>query len=279
VLLLIEKLKEKYKRKQPYIITIMLTIVVTSFVMRGASDSTFVENFNFASTITSIILSVIAILITIIDRETSTSILNKTVEATETIDISTRNLNTASSKIDNFVNRLKSLEENIINTKEQSAATREAVITLEQTMKGSANMAHFKRNDIPDLNDVENLNIILSGLSFSTRQYILLIHQSFVLEKSINLLEFNDFIKKVFYTDDLPTYETIESISTTLDILRGLNLIEFEYDNVNLKVIYLNENFKKSIETVIPNVNWLADAPDGRFFGSVYEYLGVEYED
>ena len=276
---MIEKLKEKYKRKQPYIITIMLTIVVTSFVMRGASDSTFVENFNFASTITSIILSVIAILITIIDRETSTSILNKTVEATETIDISTRNLNTASSKIDNFVNRLKSLEENIINTKEQSAATREAVITLEQTMKGSANMAHFKRNDIPDLNDVENLNIILSGLSFSTRQYILLIHQSFVLEKSINLLEFNDFIKKVFYTDDLPTYETIESISTTLDILRGLNLIEFEYDNVNLKVIYLNENFKKSIETVIPNVNWLADAPDGRFFGSVYEYLGVEYED
>lgn len=273
---MLETLKKQYRRIQPYIITIMLTIAITSFIIQGASDSTFVENFNFASTITSIILSVIAILITIIDRETSTSILNKTVEATETITLSTQNLNSASIKIDEFVNILKETEDNILKKTQQQYD--ELIITMTQSnimeRKGDfKNM--FNNNDLPNLNSQDDLEKVLYGLSFNTRQYILLIHQSYINKKSIDLLKFNKYIKNEFEIDKLTTYETVDSIATTLDILRGLNLIEFNFDREELKfrVDFVNENFKLAVESVIPGEDCLSDAPDARYFGTVYNFI------
>ncbi|WP_317412663.1 hypothetical protein [Clostridium baratii] len=121
-----------YKKYQSYIIVLFLTISITSLVIKGSSDSSFVENFNFASTITSIILSVIAIFLTLVDSEKNSIVINNITDAAKNVEESTNTLNDAKATIEEFISKFNETEKNILNgTKEHiSKGMKEAVMDM-----------------------------------------------------------------------------------------------------------------------------------------------------
>lgn len=264
------ELVNKYKRCQPYIITIFITISLTTFVMKGSSVSTFVENFNFASTLTSIILSIIAILITLIEGAKSSSILDKIADAASNVDKSTSTLNDARNQIEEFINKLSQTEDNILNetkshyekTKEDICAVmREHAITIDTSLDFNLNKDF----------DLENF---LWRLPHPIRQHCLFIYKTNEYHISSDIYDFNNFFNIEITKENLPGYDVAEGILNTLYILQGLNLIEFSFDDDGLLSInFIDENFKQAIEAVIPKEDYFADSPDSRFFGPVYEYF------
>lgn len=267
-----KELKTIYKNVQPYIIVVFITISFTTFIMLGASDSSFVENFNFASTITSIILSIIAILITLIDGEKNSNILDKIIQATSNINESTKSLNIASDRIEFFINKLDETEKNILNeTKLQSEGVKEAVFTMieEKELFQQQTQHLFNSGDL----NIE-FDKMLYSLPYSIRQYCLFVYESYKYKGSISISSFDKFYKKELKKDNRPMYDTYEGIRTTLYMLKGFNLIDFEFDDNNyLIVTYFDDIFKNAINAVIPSEEYYADAPDLIFFGSVHKYF------
>lgn len=259
-----KELKTIYKTIQPYIIVIFITISFTIFITKGSSDSSFVENFNFASTITSIILSIIAILLTLIDGEKSTSALDK-------ISKSTESLTGASDKIEIFINQLLETKDSIYETKNSlengNLQIREVLATM------------FEENSVTQEIDKDtDLNLdfekLLYNFPHSIRQYILFAYETYKLHKSVDIIDFSNFYKNEMINDDLPGYDISSDLVTTLTVLRGFNILEFCMNEKGfLSVDYISNDFEKAIKNVIPSEDYFADAPDARFFGTVYKYF------
>lgn len=259
-----KELKTIYKTIQPYIIVIFITISFTIFIMKGSSDSSFVENFNFASTITSIILSIIAILLTLIDGEKSTSALDK-------ISKSTESLTDASDKIEIFINQLVETKDSISEAKNSlengNLQMREALTTMFQETAVTQEISKDTNLNL----DFEKL---LYNFPHSIRQYILFAYETYKLNRSVDIVGFSNFFKNEMINDDLPGYDIYSDLVTTLTVLRGFNILKFSMDeNGFLSVSYIYDDFEKAIKNVIPSEDYLADAPDARFFGTVYKYF------
>lgn len=258
-----KELKKIYIKSQPYIIVIFLTITATVFIMSGSSNSSFVENFNFASTITSIILSIIAILLTLIDGEKSNSVLDK-------ISKSTESLNNASDKIEIFINQLVETKDSISETKnsfeKSTLQMKEVLITM------------FNDNSVTqELDKDTKLNLDFEKLLYKyphgIRQYILVAYETYKSNKKVDIVDFSNFFKNEMIKDDLSGYDIYSDLITTLTVLRGFDILDFNLDSPFLTVSYIDEEFEKAINNVIPSEEYFADAPDLRFFGPVYKYF------
>lgn len=258
-----EELKKIYIKSQSYIIVIFVTISATVFIMSCSSDSSFVENFNFASTITSIILSIIAILLTLIDGEKSNSILEK-------ISKSTESLNKASDKIETFTNQLIETKNSISETKDsfenRTLQMQEVLVTM------------FNENSVTQEFDKDTkLNLDFEKLLYKyphgIRQYILVAYETYKSKKKVDIVDFSNFFKNEMMNDDLPGYDIYSDLITTLTVLRGFDLVDFNLYSPFLTVSYIDNEFEKAINNVIPSEDYFADAPDMRFFGTVYKYF------
>ena len=107
-------MKEVNERKSnnliKYALIVLITVNITFFVTKGSSNTKFVENFNFASTITSIILSVVAIIYTFVDSSQSKSISEKIIDSAENLKGSTENLEKVGKDIELFVKNISNFE-------------------------------------------------------------------------------------------------------------------------------------------------------------------------
>lgn len=98
---------EKQKIHTTYIVVISVILLVMGFVSASASETKFVSEFSFASTITSIILSVIAIWMSISGERTTNSIVNKIDDSMEHLLDTTKMAQKLNSEIINLFEQQK----------------------------------------------------------------------------------------------------------------------------------------------------------------------------
>ncbi|MCR2050834.1 hypothetical protein NSB25_26750 [Acetatifactor muris] len=108
-----EKLKLHYR----YLVIIALILLLGSVVLAAYNQNAFVSQVSFAGTITSIILSVIAIWMSISGERSTNDIRNKIAESTERLSCTTQNVETLNQKyektMDTQLEELKNVQEQL----------------------------------------------------------------------------------------------------------------------------------------------------------------------
>ena len=108
-----EKLKLHYR----YIIVICFIICIGTIIIAAHSQEAFVSQVSFAGTITSIVLSVIAIWMSISGERTTNDIRIKITESTERLSDTTKNVETLNKNyektMDTQLNELKNVQEQL----------------------------------------------------------------------------------------------------------------------------------------------------------------------
>ncbi len=252
-----EEIKKRGRILTPYILVILITINVHDFIVQTSNDTTFVNNFNFASTITSIILSVVAIIYTLIDGAQSKGIQTKIIDAADAIQKSVDELKEVSSQMKNINERINTLEQNILQSNSELA------ITLAQNK--------FDVDSSKSIN--EEIENIIMNFSYENKRNCLLFYKAYKENVSINLANFNNFYNQILIEDDLPPTNIIEGALLTLDMISSMGYIQYSTDG---NVITIHK-FDKILEDIIikytSKENEYADAPDFRTFGTVYKYF------
>jgi hypothetical protein len=100
---------EKLKLHIKYISGISLSLIALVIISRGYSNNVFVGEISFAATISSIILSVIAILMTIIGETKADNTKDKLVNVSEDLETITKSIGDATNKLENALNSNKEL--------------------------------------------------------------------------------------------------------------------------------------------------------------------------
>lgn len=132
---------EKFGLHIKYIAGIATAISLGSIVLAGHSNAAFVSQFSFASTVTSIILSVVAIWMSISGERTTNEIKNKILDASERLEKTTSNVENINSNYhEEITNRITSLEyiqnklDEIVlsftDVKDEMSATKEQVVHI-----------------------------------------------------------------------------------------------------------------------------------------------------
>ncbi|WP_270642156.1 hypothetical protein [Paraclostridium sordellii] len=262
-----------------YALIILLTVNITFFITKGSSDSTFVENFNFASTITSIILSVVAIIYTFVDSSQSKSVSEKIIDSAENLKCSTENLEKVGKDIEVFVENISSFEKRILGTvQNESASTKELLVErVDERMneimrKIDENKVGLNKKDILSLSD--NMEDFIIGLSDTIKQYCLLTYRAYKEDTELNIIEYNQFYNKELIREGFGEYDITEGFMTYIEIFKGLNLIQFEFNDYrNLVIKYLNPQLETLVNTLLPSEGYYSDSREFRHYGTVYEFF------
>lgn len=99
------------------LVTFIVTICFFKLIEFGTIDSQFTSKFEFGATISSIILSVVAIVYTLIQSKQSEITNTKVIDASDKIQTTTKLLNTSVEKMQDEVNSFKKMDiENILTT-------------------------------------------------------------------------------------------------------------------------------------------------------------------
>ncbi|BCJ98095.1 hypothetical protein [Anaerocolumna chitinilytica] len=127
---------EKSRLHIRYIVIIAIIITLGSLVLAGYDNQSFVGQFSFASTITSIVLSVVAIWMSISGERTTNEIKTKIIDATDRLDNAVINVQDINKTFDksfkekvesiqnihtefsNVVLELESVKSEVVSTKE-----------------------------------------------------------------------------------------------------------------------------------------------------------------
>jgi hypothetical protein len=268
----LDKLIEKYKNSQSYIIVVFITVSATIFVMKGSSDSTFIENVNFASTLTSIVLSIIAIILTLIESSKNDSSIERMHQASMSVNESTKILNESKAKIQEFIVKMTEAQEDIKYTRED----------INKVMKRyESNSPDEKKNTKAESHKTEKTNIsktdfnkLVWTVPHAIRQYLLLISKAYEHNVILDIDDFNKFYNKILIKDDLTAYEIYDGLITTLYILQGFELIKFKFtDDWLLKITYIDKELIKAINNLVPDEECFEDSPALRYYGSVCSYF------
>lgn len=256
-----EKIKTLLKKLSPYIIVIFITINVHDFIVQTSNNTTFVNNFNFASTITSIILSVVAIIYTLIDGSQSKGIQTKIVEAADDIQQSVNELKEVSSRMKDINKKINQLEENIKQSNSELAAT----LTYKKGVT---------KHDIDNTKSIsEELDQIIGNFSIESIRNCFLFYKAFKENVSLDIVKFNEYYNDVLKSDNLPSMDIKGSILSTLDIFSSLGYIEYTLSGKNLTIVDFDKQLENSLKIYIPEENYYSDSYDARLFGTVYSYF------
>lgn len=259
-----EEIKKISKILSPYIIVILITINVHDFIIETSNDTTFVNNFNFASTITSIILSVVAIVYTLIDGAQSKGIQTKIIDSADDIQKSVKELKEVSLRMKDIDNKINKLEENIIKSNSELATT-------------LSYREDFDKQEIDNSKPIsEELENIMANLSYENMRNCFLFYKAFKEEVTLNLNDFNEFFNQILKDDDLPNINIVEGALLTLDMMSSLGYIEYSVFNKNkVKIHDFDKKLEDTIMKYVPEENNYADAPELRMFGTVYKYFDI----
>lgn len=133
--------QEKRSLHTKYICGIALSITLLSIVLSAYDHNAFVAQFDFASTIVSIVLSVIAIWLSISGEQKTTEIKDKIVESADRLSKTTKNVRNLNNqyketmdnqleKLENVQKQLSDLLASVADVKEQVAVTREELSAM-----------------------------------------------------------------------------------------------------------------------------------------------------
>lgn len=264
----IQKIRE-YNYLLWAVIVIFGLMIVDLFAQQTCTDKLFVDKVSFASTISSIILSVIAIIMTVVSNDSINSLLHKFRDLSEELrdvpkkfnDVAT-SLQTSSSKLEKMNDAVSNLPDDIVKTNEQieklSTMLNKAISTinsieqntLEVTRKLKTtefSMLKKSDDDYQQLISKNDLHLFTSNLPSGPIHVIEIFIKAFQKKKILDLKKIG---KKIFGTSDY--------IIGILAICRALGLIELDILKYREQVVVvknIDENFIKEIEDTIDNFN------------------------
>ncbi|MFR7934280.1 MAG: hypothetical protein ACLU4S_02475 [Clostridium perfringens] len=262
-----------------HLLTVLITIITMHFIYMGSVDSTFANSFSFGSTISSIILSVVAIVYTFVDGSKNKEASNKIIESAEIIQNNTNNLNETVNILGDYQNSfkvlsdLKAMVENLYeNNREFLGSWREIAMTYNRNIQNEVS--------IDSQSDEFSINIdldkVVRELSYEIKSNLLFLLLSYRNNRVLDLDRFQRFYNDLLISEALPIKENIAiNIIETLNLFKSLELINYEYNNVveyNITITYFNEKLEELLQKYIPSNDFLADAPQLRYFGWVYDF-------
>lgn len=286
-------MKDRIKNLSPYVLLVVLTIIVTKFVFVGAQDIDFANTFSFGSTISSILLSLIAIFYTFLDSRDSNKIMGEINSSTKEMKSSIEKFNKLNDILERQTNKfdklnaimeehaekLKKLDElepilnrvgeRIIKSNEELAMS-----MFNEYDYGNEKKAEFKVNL-----DFKTKNEIIRNFSPEIRRNCLFICKSYEHNKELKILSFNRFFNKVLIEEDLGEMNIIDNFLATLQMLEALNFIEYKFNGTNnisidnILIESLDAEFVEIINEIVPSKDYIADAWQYRLYGSVYRYF------
>lgn len=271
-------IKQMYSNYSSHILLVLITIMIMSFIYRGALDSNFINSISLGSTITSIILSIIAIFYTFLDSKNSESITLKMIDSTNNISQSVSSINESSEKLSNKIKSLdqidrimQQLDQLVINSEKTLDKLKSDEILKEI---GGDTMDNSTSTNVDFNFNKDNLIAFLGNLSINIRSCCFFIYKAYDENSPLSYDQYNDFFNEMLVNDDLPGYDINQDIYTTLTILKALNLVDIESnDKYVLKVAFFNHDFEEALLGFIPKEHMMGDAPQARFYGTVYNYF------
>lgn len=259
-----ENIKEIYKKASTYIIVIFITVYIHDLIIKTSNDTTFVNNFNFAATITSIILSVVAIFYTLIEGSQGKAIQANIANAADEIKKSVDELKEVSKNMKDMKKHIDKLEENIKQSNSELAYS-----IVEETKE------KIKIDDSKPMAD--ELNNIIGNFSLENLRNCLLFYRSFKEKKDIKILTYNRFFNNILRNSDLPQQNIVGSILSTLDFISSLGYVEYTLNSNVITITKFSIELESALLKHVPKEGEYADMPDGIYFGSVYEFFRKMY--
>lgn len=255
-----ETIEKLFKKLSPYIIVIFLTVHIHNFIVTTSGNTTFVNNFNFASTITSIILSVVAIMYTLIEGAQSKIAQSNIEKASEEVKKSVIELKGVTQYMKEMKNKLNELETNIMENNSE--------------LVNSIIEKSYNRTEVDDSKPISGqLSNILDGFAIDSLRNCLLFYKSYELKKDLDINRFNKYYNKHLSRALLPTHNITDGVFKTLEFLSSLGCIEYTYDLKKLKIVDFSEDLKEALFERIPHEDEYSDMQDGLYFGTVYDFF------
>ncbi|MDM0927126.1 hypothetical protein QTI85_13810 [Clostridium perfringens] len=284
-------MKDRIKNLSPYVLLVVLTIIVTKFVFVGAGDIDFVNTFSFGSTISSILLSLIAIFYTFLDSRDSNKILGEINSSTNEMKKSIKEFNKLNdilkSQTDKFDNLNNIMKENADKLKKLDDLESILDKFSEKIMKSNEEMArammnqHYFNNEYKDEMRRNEVNLdnktkdeIIRNFSHEIRRNCLFICKSYEYDKEIKILSFNRFFNQILIEEDFGEINIIDNFLATLQMLDALNFIKYKFNEIdNILIESLDNEFIRVIREVVPSEEFIGDAWQSRLYGTVYRYF------
>lgn len=278
--------KEKKFKILTHVLVILITIMIMQFIYKGAIDNNFVNTFSFGSTISSIILSVVAIMYTFIDGAKNKEVGNKLIESADSISRNVISLNKFIEKLEGYnesleiINDIKSDIVRLIDTNHTAIS-----VWQELAMEGTKN----QRNKIIDSEiTVErelkfyeegeimkefNLNNVVERLTYNIKSNLLFFILGYENNRLLNLGDFETYYNELLKSDDLPMYNKSIDLMNTLNVFMAFDLLKYSYDNYSIRVEYIDKELVAIVEKYIPEDGMFVDSSQVRYFGWVYNYF------
>lgn len=253
---IIQKTKE-YNYVLWAIILVLSIMVIDLFAQETCNDEDFVKQVSFASTLSSIILSVIAIIMTVISNDTVGSLLHRVRDLHDNIKGTPAELQKTSNELLSSISKLSSLEEKFNKMPEE---IKQAQIPIEKNielLKVMLDKAIEKIDGIDKKTDKFNLqvdDIKYKGLILSddfVESFLGNLHEASLLpiylcidayKKNVNF-RIKDVTDRLFNKTHHNEYFT-----AVINVVRALGLIELSVSEDNLiKVTKVNPKMEKVV--------------------------------
>lgn len=243
------------------IIIILAIMLVNLFAQQTCENQEFVNQVSFASTISSIILSVIAIIMTVVSNDSINSLLHKVRDLHDNIKDVSSDIKRTSVDLSESVKKLNSLEESL------NKIPSELEITQKNINQNIERLRDMLDNATKKIEGIDQKTDILKGQLYSSH-----INEASSVENTIDNEFLKQFIESLplaailavyicisakkrsmkFQLDDITRFiglqEHQEYISAVIVIFRALRLIDIKQsEDGTLEVLMVDETVKDSI--------------------------------
>lgn len=254
-----------------YIIIVFITYAFFMFTFEGSSNAEFINLFSFGSTITSVILAIMAIIYAYVDSKASNEVNIKLISSTEEIKSSVSKLSDIKNEFEKFS---KDFGKKVNELQEDVKYNNDYVKELAYSMEEKNKIFKESTNDWSE----EKLNEIINSFTLDVKRNCLILLKAYEDEKTFDIEDYDKFYNESLIADDLPSNSMRNSFFNTLDILSSFGLVKYSFlHEINLIIVQdMNKEFKNSLENNLTKEGEYEDARDLREMGCVYKYFKNE---
>ncbi len=284
-------MKNHIKEYYSQIFTGIVIFLITSFVYIGYTDCDFVEMFSFGATVSSIILSVIAIIYTLVQSQDSNRISAKINDSTDSIQTTSGKLEKITNDIESATNNLKGINElkiimdNLKTTVSRGNQRNDETFKILQKMSTSSTERGPVTNKESDyefklseklISKVE-LESLLYKFPLYVRSHIFFLYMCYKQQKRVNIEEYNEFYKASMIADDISPRDISEDIKMVIFILTPLNIIKYTLDGYEIFINDFNGFLKEALlESSPEKIGGYSDVITARMFEPIYKFFNVD---
>lgn len=229
-----KQLKPFIRKIIPYILIVLITVIINNFIVQTSGNTTFVNNFNFGSTLISITLSLIAIFYTFIDGAENKIVQNKIIESASDIQKTSKDLQIINSSMSGFKETLKEVEKNIIENNSLKYTD------INQNLEEISRMFLVNQNSTSKLKVNIEFKDIIPEISDFTLLILFIYAKSYQKQKYFNLAEFTIGNKTMDYT-----------LMVTGEMLMRMNILDISIDKTCMLIKDINLDVLKIIEETL----------------------------